>query len=167
MACCTLRDEASSRVGFDFSLGHSRRENSLTIELPEGALKALDIRLGAGDLSLEGVHLEALAVEMDMGSAALKDVSGESLSVQCNLGDFTLEGGEFDTAELTMSLGKSRLLRRGAHRHARTKRHGRCGSFRRARGGDRGEREPRNRAHRFAIAPPAPTHWISLRIWAA
>ena len=40
-----------------------------------------------------------------MGSAALKDVSGESLSVQCNLGDFTLEGGEFDTAELTMSLG--------------------------------------------------------------
>lgn len=100
-----LRDEASSRVGFDFSLGHSRRENSLTIELPEGALKALDIRLGAGDLSLEGVHLEALAVEMDMGSAALKDVSGESLSVQCNLGDFTLEGGEFDTAELTMSLG--------------------------------------------------------------
>ena len=65
----------------------------------------LDIRLGAGDLSLEGVHLKALAVEMDMGSAALKNVSGESLSVQCNLGDFTLEGGEFDTAELTMSLG--------------------------------------------------------------
>ena len=100
-----LRDEASAHIGFGFSLGPSHKENTVTIELPEGALTALDIRLGAGDLSLEGIHLEALAVEMDMGSAALKDVSCDRLSVQCNLGDFTLEGGEFGTAELTMSLG--------------------------------------------------------------
>ncbi len=100
-----LRDEASAHIGFGFSLGPSHKENTVTIELPEGALTALDIRLGAGDLSLEGIHLEALAVEMDMGSAALKDVSCDRLSVQCNLGDFTLEGGEFGTAELTMNMG--------------------------------------------------------------
>ena len=100
-----LRDEASAHIGFGFSLGPSHKENTVTVERPEGALTALDIRLGAGDLSLEGIHLEALAVEMDMGSAALKDVSCDRLSVQCNLGDFTLEGGEFGTAELTMSLG--------------------------------------------------------------
>ena len=67
-----LRDEASSRVGFGFSLGLSRKENTVTIELPEGALTALDIRTGVGDLSLEDVHLETLTIEMDIGDAALK-----------------------------------------------------------------------------------------------
>ena len=100
-----LRDEASAHIGFGFSLGPSHKENTVTIELPEGALTALDILTGVGDLSLEDVHLETLTVEMDMGSAALKDVSCDRLSVQCNLGDFTLEGGEFGTAELTMNMG--------------------------------------------------------------
>ncbi len=163
-----LRDEASAHIGFGFSLGLSRKENTVTIELPEGALTALDIRTGVGDLSLEDVHLETLTIEMDIGDAALKGVSSESLSVQCDIGDFVLEGGQFDTAEFTMNMGtlsysgavrttmlvrNPLLLRRGAHHYARAKRHGRCGSFRRARGGDRGERKPRNRAHRFASAP--------------
>ena len=100
-----LRDEASAHIGFGFSLGLSRKENTVTIELPEGALTALDIRTGVGDLSLEDVHLETLTIEMDMGDAALKGVSSESLSVQCDIGDFVLEGGQFDTAEFTMNMG--------------------------------------------------------------
>ena len=100
-----LRDEASAHIGFGFSLGLSRKENTVTIELPEGALTALDIRTGVGDLSLEDVHLETLTIEMDIGDAALKGVSSESLSVQCDIGDFVLEGGQFDTAEFTMNMG--------------------------------------------------------------
>ena len=52
-----LRDEASAHIGFGFSLGPSHKENTVTIELPEGALTALDICTGVGDLSLEDVHL--------------------------------------------------------------------------------------------------------------
>ena len=100
-----LRDEASAHIGFGFSLGPSHKENTVTIELPEGALTALDICTGVGDLSLEDVHLETLTIEMDIGDAALKNVTSESLSVQCDIGDFVLEGGEFGTAEFTMNMG--------------------------------------------------------------
>lgn len=100
-----LRDEASAHIGFGFSLGPSHKENTVTIELPEGALTALDIHTGVGDLSLEDVHLETLTIEMDIGDAALKGVSSESLSVQCDIGDFVLEGSQFDTAEFTMNMG--------------------------------------------------------------
>lgn len=107
----TMEFRTSSKI---WKANHIAAEDAgkFTLYLPESIkLDEVEIRVGAGELTVKGMEAYELDLHVGVGEASLKDIYVGESSINCGVGNITIEGeilGDIDiecgVGEISMSL---------------------------------------------------------------